>query len=42
MEKTMVLWNKLWYRTENSETLINYGKKNIILCTNYGPIVNYS
>ena len=26
MEKTMVLWTKLWYYTENYGTLIYYGK----------------
>ena len=31
MEKTMVLWKKLWYYTENYETLIYYGK-------NYGSM----
>ena len=24
-EKTMVLWEKLWYYTENYGTMINYG-----------------
>ena len=33
--KTMVLWKKLWYYTENYGTMIYYGK-------NYGTIVNYS
>ena len=31
MEKTMVLWKKLWYYTENYGTLIYYGK-------NYGTM----
>ena len=31
MEKTMVLWKKLWYHTENYGTLIYYGK-------NYGTV----
>ena len=31
MEKTMVLWTKLWYYTENYGTLIYYGK-------NYGTM----
>ena len=31
MEKTMVLWEKLWYYTENYGTLIYYGK-------NYGTM----
>ena len=31
---------KLWYRTENSETLIYYGKKPMVPWKNYDPIVN--
>ena len=31
MEKTMVLWNKVWYYTENYGTLIYYEK-------NYGTM----
>ena len=31
MEKTMVLWKKLWYYTEKYGTLINYRK-------NYGTM----
>ena len=27
MEKTMVLWTKLWYYTDNSRTSIYKGKK---------------
>ena len=27
MEKTMELWKKLWYYTENYGTMIYYGKK---------------
>ena len=26
MKKTIILWIKLWYYTENYGTLINYGK----------------
>ena len=33
MENTMELWKKLWYYTENYETLIYYGK-------NYGIMEN--
>ena len=31
MEKTMVIWKKIWYHTENYGTLIYYGK-------NYGTV----
>ena len=42
MEKTMVLWKKLWYYTENYGTLIYYGKNYDTTEKNYGTIVNYS
>ena len=42
-KKTMVLWKKLRYLTENYGTLIYYGKKTMVLWgENYGTIVNYS
>ena len=37
-KNTNVLWEKLWYFTENYETLINYESNG----KNYGTIVNYS
>ena len=40
--KTMVLWKKLWYYTENYRTLIYYGKNYGTMEKNYGTIVNYS
>ena len=30
MEKPMVLWKKLWYYTENNETSIYKGEKNVV------------
>ena len=30
MEKTMVLWKKIWYYTENYGTLIYYGKTMVL------------
>ena len=42
IEKTMVLWTKLWYYTENYGTLIYYGKNYGTMEKNYGTIVNYS
>ena len=42
MEKTMVLWKKLWYYTENYGTLIYFGKNYGTMGKNYGTIVNYS
>ena len=42
MVKTMVLWKKLWYYTENYGTLIYYGKLLWYYGKNYGTIVNYS
>ena len=42
MEKTMVLWKKLWYFTENYETLIYNGKNYGAMEKNYGTIVKYS
>ena len=51
MDKTMVLWTKLWYYFENYGTSIqhdllwkNYGtmeKTMILWKKNYGTIVNY-
>ena len=42
MEKPIGLWKKLGYYTENSGTLIYYGKNYDIMEKKYGTIVNYS
>ena len=41
MKKTMVLWKKLRYYTENYGTLIYYRKNYGTMEKNYGTIVNY-
>ena len=38
MEKTMVLWKKLWYYTENYGTLIYYGKNYATMEKNYATL----
>ena len=35
MYKTMVLWNKLWYYTKNSGTLIYFGKAMVLWNFNF-------
>ena len=39
-KNTKVLWEKLWYFTENYGTLINYEKIYDTMEKNYGTIVN--
>ena len=37
--KTMVLWKKLWYHTENNGTSIYEGKKNMVDYQNYDTLI---
>ena len=39
MDKTMVLWTKLWYYTDNQGTLIDEGKKTWYITKNQETLI---